>query len=494
MKKAKQKLNIKPNKKTSNLEKNAEKHQKMVTFFKNPFIASIIIFTVTFAISYLLTILLSETITSELAVKASGAAAVVAIGFVGFCLYLILFYGKRAYLVRDMFLIFSLSYICLILCILVQKYVSIYAMPIVAAGVSIGLLVKRRIGLLASTLLGLSIIIISVASGLNYVDTINIILAVVLSVISSFGMIFLTRNNETRFRLLWGTLLFAIALFPVSMLANLIIETAVFEVARNAFFKLVGDLLGIAVFTTIMPIVESLFGVWTNYKLAEYSSFDQPLLRQLIKEAPGTFQHSLAVGNMAELCALAINENPYQARIGGYYHDIGKMKHPEFFIENQVDGFNPHNELIPEISVKMIARHTYDGYHMLKDAGLPEEIAKIAYEHHGTSKILYFYNKAQSITEGDLDSAPYRYTGPTPTGKLSAIIMICDIIEATVRVRPMTSDELRAYIEEVIFEKIEEGQFANCDITLKELEIIGKTIQTTIPAISHKRIDYTVKL
>ncbi len=494
MKISKRKTQVKNKIKNNNIEIIEKREKKIAQLFRKPFFTSVIVFIATFVLTYLLTILLAEALTLELAIKATGASVVVAICFVEFCLYLILFYDKRAYLARDMFLIFSLMYLCFMLCILVQKYISIYAMPIVALGVSVGLLVRRRIGLLASTLLGFSIIVVSIASGLNLTDIINLILAVVLSTISSFGMIFLTRKNETRFRLLWGTLLFSIILFPLSMVASFIVVKEPIDLARNALFKLVGDLLGIAIFTTIMPIVESLFGVWTNYKLAEYSSFDQPLLRQLIKDAPGTFQHSLAVGNMAELCALAINENPYQARIGGYYHDIGKMNHPEFFIENQVDGFNPHNELIPEISVKMIAKHTYDGYHMLKDAGLPEEIAKIAYEHHGTSKILYFYNKAQSITEGDLDSAPYRYPGPIPTSKLSAIIMLCDIVEATVRVRPMTTQELRAYIRKVIAEKIEEGQFVNCDITLKELEIIGKTIESVIPAINHKRIDYSVKL
>lgn len=306
-------------------------------------------------------------------------------------------------------------------------------------------------------------------------------------------MIFIVPKNVSRFKLMWVNILIAICILPLAFIFGYAIKHNLKEAIYVMLFNLLGNILGVTAFTGMTPVFEYIFKIWTNLKLSEVSSFDQPMLRKLAKDSPGTFQHSLLVGNMAELCAIAIGENPYLARVSGYYHDVGKLRNPEYFIENQTDGQNPHNDLIPEVSVKIITRHTVDGYNILKEIGMPIEVAKVALEHHGTSKVQYFYNKAKSYTEGELDETSYRYENPTPSSKISAIITICDVVEATTRAKKMTHDEIKQYIKDLIKIKINEDQFANCDITLKELNIICDTLINITPSIKHTRIDYNKK-
>ncbi|MCL2556695.1 MAG: HDIG domain-containing protein [Firmicutes bacterium] len=240
----------------------------------------------------------------------------------------------------------------------------------------------------------------------------------------------------------------------------------------------------------LQPVFEKLFNLLTNARLIDLTDHNFPLMKRLINETPGTFNHALTVANFAEVCATAIGENPYLARAMAYYHDIGKLENPQFFKENQQE-INPHDSILPEVSAEIIKNHAEHGYKLCKKYRIPNEIALVTIEHHGTLPITVFLVKAQNLTDGKVDIKEYSYSGPTPSTKMAAIIMICDTAEAAIRAA--STDDMTKK-EEIIYKLIQDrialGQFDNCDITLKELYIIKDTILSAFSGVHHKRIKY----
>lgn len=238
------------------------------------------------------------------------------------------------------------------------------------------------------------------------------------------------------------------------------------------------------------PVIESIFNITTDFKLVELTNHKAPLIHRLIVEAPGTFNHSLAVANFAEICANAIGEDPYFARACAYYHDVGKLNNAMYFTENQA-GYNPHDELLPEVSAEIIRQHTIDGYRLCKEHRIPEEVARVAVEHHGTLPITYFYNKAKSLTDSEVDMEEYRYHGDTPRGKIAAIIMICDSAEAAIRAMDNPDGEkVDRLLKGMIDERLRLGQFDDCAITMQELNTVRLAIVGAYGGLFHKRIKY----
>jgi putative nucleotidyltransferase with HDIG domain len=211
----------------------------------------------------------------------------------------------------------------------------------------------------------------------------------------------------------------------------------------------------------------------------------------MIKEAPGTFNHSIVVSNIAEACATAIEEDALLARTCAYYHDIGKLRRPEFFGENQADGQNLHDDLTPELSTNIIKAHTQDGYELVLKHRLPKVIADVCLQHHGTMPILYFYDKAKKFTDGEVDVKQYCYTGPKPQTKIAAIIMIADGCEAATRtVKDRSRENVKKVDRSIVNERMQMGQFDECEITIKELNIIIHTIVNNFTGIYHSRVEY----
>ena len=251
-----------------------------------------------------------------------------------------------------------------------------------------------------------------------------------------------------------------------------------------------GELLVTAV---LVPLVEWIFNLTSDFKLMELINHKAPLIHRLSVEAPGTFNHCLAVANFAEICADAIGEDPYLARACAYYHDVGKLCNVEYFTENQA-GYNPQDDILPEVSAEIIRKHTVDGYELCKENRIPEEVARITIEHHGTLPIMYFYNKAKSLTDGDVDIEEYRYHGEIPTGKMGAIIMICDSAEAAIRAMDNpTGDKVDRLLRGMIDDRLKQGQFDNCEITMKDLTAIRLAIVGAYGGLFHKRIKYNIK-
>ena len=255
-----------------------------------------------------------------------------------------------------------------------------------------------------------------------------------------------------------------------------------------------GGLTVSMVVALFLPVFEHLFSVVTDIRLLELSNQNLPLLRTLALEAPGSYQHSLMLGHLAEAAAEAIGADALLARVSGYYHDIGKTKMPDYFIENQAKGFNRHDRLEPSMSALIIAAHVKEGVEMARKARLPEPIATAIREHHGTKLIRYFYQKAVTRADGGpegVQETDYRYPGPKPSTRILGILMIADAVEAASRtlIEP-TPAKIRAMIQAIVDDCLRDGQFDDCDLTMRDLSIIVSKLERTVTTVFHHRIDY----
>ncbi|MBA4250363.1 MAG: hydrolase [Chlorobiaceae bacterium] len=265
-------------------------------------------------------------------------------------------------------------------------------------------------------------------------------------------------------------------------------KTILFELGFAATSALISPVLtyGLLIF------FERIFKITTDLTLLELSNFDRPLMRELSAQAPGSFNHSLIMGTMAEGAAESINANPLLARVGAYYHDIGKIAAPQFFVENQLNIKNLHEELNPEESVKFIVEHVSQGIKLGEDNKLPKEILEFIPMHHGTSAITFFYEKAKKLYgEENVDIDEYRYPGPKPNSKETAIVMLADSCEPAVRsIKDQDPEKIENLVNNLIDAKISDGQLDESPLTLKDLTKIKKVFITNLMAQYHKRIRY----
>lgn len=253
--------------------------------------------------------------------------------------------------------------------------------------------------------------------------------------------------------------------------------------ALGCFFSVLGYMI-------ILPIFEVMFSELTVFRLRELTSDDAKLIKKLKEEAPGTYNHSVVVAQLAQACATAIGEDGELARAAAYYHDMGKLKNPEMFTENQSD-YNMHNELSPELSADIIRSHTRDGAQLIRKNHLPEFFADCAIQHHGTMPIKYFYAKALKMSDGEINIANYSYSGPTPRSKIAAILMIVDASEAASRsLKDRSPKAVEELVTSLIEERLDMDQFADCDITMRELTIISHTVAVALSGVYHNRISY----
>jgi putative nucleotidyltransferase with HDIG domain len=244
----------------------------------------------------------------------------------------------------------------------------------------------------------------------------------------------------------------------------------------------------------VLPLIyifEKLFGLISDESLKELSNTNSKLLRELAEKAPGTFQHSLQVANLAEACANEIHANAMLVRTGALYHDIGKMDNPMFFTENQSTNVNPHNELTPKDSAKIIIDHIIKGVELAKKNRLPDRIIDFIRTHHGTTLVYYFYKKEEELIGGEVAIKNFQYPGPIPFSKETAILMMCDSVEAASKsIKDPTAIAFDTLVEKIVNKQMEDGQFMNADITFKELQTIKKVLKKKLKNIYHVRIEY----
>jgi len=241
----------------------------------------------------------------------------------------------------------------------------------------------------------------------------------------------------------------------------------------------------------LLIFYERVFKITTDLTLLELSDFNHPLLKELSSKAPGTFHHSIIMGNLSEAAAESIRANQILARVGCYYHDIGKLSKPQYFIENQLDQNNKHNDLNPSVSTKIIISHVKDGIEYAKKHNLPEVIIDFIPQHHGTTLVSYFYDKAKSATKEEVIDYIYRYPGPKPQKKETGIVMLADAIEASTRtIEDPSPQKLETKIRDVIRARFMEGELDECDLTIKDLTKIKESFLKTLLGIHHHRLKY----
>jgi putative nucleotidyltransferase with HDIG domain len=264
------------------------------------------------------------------------------------------------------------------------------------------------------------------------------------------------------------------------------------EFLVHSGFALLNGVLSAVLVMGILPFFETTFGLLTAIRLLELSNPNNPLLRKVLLEAPGTYHHSLIVGNLAEAAAEMVGADPLICRVGAYYHDVGKTRRPMFFVENQMTKENPHEKIAPSLSHLIITSHVSDGLEMQVKAGLPKPIQDICATHHGTTILWYFYNKAKEQDKnGTVKVDDYRYAGPKPKTRECAIVMICDAVEASVRsmARP-TPNRVEGVIRKIIRDRLQDGQLDECDLTLQDLDVMVSAFMKTLKGIYHSRIEY----
>ena len=243
----------------------------------------------------------------------------------------------------------------------------------------------------------------------------------------------------------------------------------------------------------VQPLIyayEKLFGLVSDVSLLELSDTNSKLLKELSDTAPGTFHHSLNVANLAEASANEIGANAMLVRVGALYHDIGKMSNPTYFTENQSTGINPHDELSPKESAQIIVDHVIKGVELAKKYNLPDRVIDFIRTHHGTSYVRYFYNKQMELTT-EFDPSDFMYNGPKPFSKETAILMMCDSVEAASKsLKEPTSTKINAFVDNIVASQIEDAQFLNANITFKEIESIKKVLKHKLANMYHLRIEY----
>lgn len=386
---------------------------------------------------------------------------------------------------------------------------NVFAMKIVALGQS---LEYAYIGYLAPVAMGAMLIAILIGMPLAFVS--SVLFALISSVVYNSGgetpfdfrygivslvvciaAIFSIQRANQRSTILKAGIM--VSLFgAVSTVALVFLDN---EYTRNDIIFSFGFVVASGLLTAIlviglMPFFEVTFGILSPLKLVELSNPNHPLLRKLLTETPGTYHHSVMVGNLSEAAAESVGANGLLCRVGSFYHDIGKTKRPSYFIENQSNMDNPHDHIEPSLSKSIIIAHARDGVEMLKEYNIPKPIRDIAEQHHGTTLLKFFYHKAKKLQEEGGEpvvEADFRYPGPKAQSKEAAIVGIADCVEAAVRsLRNPSIEQIDSMVRKIIKDRLDDGQFNECDLTLKELETIAKTLNETLLGIFHSRIEY----
>ena len=390
---------------------------------------------------------------------------------------------------KTLWLIFILLETGLIICYFFGYFFNIYSRPVAMLALLALVLLGRRDAIFLNVIFGLLLYSVDYFSNFTEINLYESALVSTPLIVFSSGMvaIFVGSKVKTRLRsILTG---FAICLPIVVLIACL-------EYARGGdiwyllLYGLEAGIVSAVLFMAFLPMFEVLFNCVTDYRLRELSDHDAPLMRELKERAPGTFNHSIVVAYLAEACAIALGENAALARAAAYYHDVGKLRQPEYFAENQA-GYNPHNELSPELSVDIIRSHAKDGSELIRSKRLPKVLADVAIQHHGTLPIKFFYAKALKMTDGEVDIEDFSYPGPKPQTKIAAIVMISDASEAISRTLPdRTPEKVENAVREIIEERMDLDQFTECDITMRDLSTIKEAIVSCLTGVYHSRVQY----
>ena len=382
-----------------------------------------------------------------------------------------------------------LSIICLIevgACLLARE-VNPYLMPSTVGILLFAQLVSKRVAMFMNMALG--IIVSMFASASNGFFNMAMFTVFVNTLVSGSAALLVLRKKQQRTTNLLAGLAIGLTNMACTFAVGFINNASLKTVLSMAEWSGISGILASFLCIAFIPLLEWMFNLVTPSKLLELSNPNQPLLRRLLLEAPGTYHHSIIVANLAEAAAGEIGANALLARVGAYYHDVGKLKRPSYFKENQM-GDNPHDRTDPRVSTAIITAHPRDGAQMARAERIPDPIIDIIRSHHGDTPVLYFYNK--SVKEnGDSNVDDFRYEGPRPNSREAAIVMLADTVEAAVRSMPNPDPEsMNALIRTLVKQKLDDGQLDRCELTLKDIDVICASFFTILSGVFHERIEY----
>ena len=357
-------------------------------------------------------------------------------------------------------------------------FVSPLLMPFACAPMLISLLINYKISLVVSSL---NMILISALNGFD-------IQVMMIGIVSSILASTLLKRMQQRNELLYTTVYIAIVSAIITVTTGMLISSDFMDVFIKSGISFIGSILSGVFAMGILPFLESTFNEVTVLKLLELSNPNSPLLKKLLMEAPGTYHHSILVANLAELAAEEVGANAVIARVGAYYHDVGKTERPYFFGENLMGMENPHNKISPNLSASVIISHVKDGLELARKHNLPRVIQEIIAQHHGNTLVKYFYYTMKNNSDNleDIKEDDYRYPGPIPSSKEAGIVMLADSTEAAVRsIKEPNKEKVDEMINNIINDKLATGQLNNCELTLKDLDKIRKCFMSSLNGMYH---------
>jgi len=418
-----------------------------------------------------------------------GIFSLICLGMVTF-LYYLMYYEKNFISKNYLAVIALLTILISLLATVLPSGASFYFLPFPALAVLVSVFANPRVSVITSIIL---ITVIGLIEQIPMQPCSVFIIVALIAAIATSKVRYSRRFDLVKIGAEIGlAMLFAILI--AYLIENSINPMESTVVWTNALIGTVNGLLSGVVVLGIIPLLESMFKLVTPYGLAELADNNQPLLKRLQFEAPGTFAHCLMVANLCETAAEAIGADPVLARVGALYHDIGKLKRPLFFVENQTYfGIeNPHTKLNPRLSKMVITAHPKDGLDLAREYGLPTVVQNFIIQHHGDSVASYFYNQAK-LEEGaeKVTEEQFRYTGPRPNSKETAILMISDSVESASRtLKDHSQEELDGMINNIIQTKLNDGQLSDSPLTLSDLKTIAAALSKNLRAAHHQRIKY----
>lgn len=380
------------------------------------------------------------------------------------------------------------------LCVVAIKFIHVYLAPVAMGAMLLTGLLGAPAGVAGT--FSLAMVVSSLTLGSNTAYSTELVHLMLTSLVSGILSVHFLKGRPQRVRVVLCGFVVAVSNLITMLAVGLMTSTNLPNVMDNAVWCMGGGILSGVLAVGLQPVIETLFNLATPSKLLELANPNQPLLRRLLIEASGTYHHSIIVANLSEAAAEKIGANPLLARTGAYFHDIGKLKRPLYFKENQM-GENPHDRTDPYVSAAIVTAHTRDGLQLAQKHHLPPEIQQIIVEHHGDTPVMFFYHKALQQADGKtVDIADFRYDGARPSSKESAIVMLADTIEAAVRSMPdPTPQAIERFIERLVRGKLEDGQLSNSPLTLHDIDGICEAFATVLNGVFHERIEYpTVNL
>lgn len=370
---------------------------------------------------------------------------------------------------------------------LLVRNVNSYLMPVALSAMLIAILIDGKTAVFVGSVLSFMVSMLVSADGLFSMSMFSVMLMAFAA--GPIAALILSHRQQRTGALLTGAAIGA-ANFLIALAIGLISSVDLKVVLTNSVWAIGGGVLSAVLALGLQAILEWLFNLATNAKLIELSNPNHPLLRRLLLEASGTYHHSIIVANLAEAAATAVGANGLLARVGAYYHDVGKLKRPMYFKENQM-GDNPHDRTDPRVSAAILTAHPRDGAQMAQKARIPGQIVDIIRQHHGDSPVLYFYDKAAKLYGEDVDISAFRYEGPRPASKEAAVVMLADTIEAATRTLANPNPEkMEQLIRRLVREKMDDGQLNDSALTFNDMDKICASFVTVLTGVFHERIEY----